>query len=130
MVERLAVDFEITLQDVLDQVAPGATLGRPHIADALVARGIVPEHGAAFEELLHPRNKYYVHNPSLAPVDAVRMVRAAGGLSGQAHPGASVRGRTVGPEVIEARSEERRGGKGGRRREGAAGAAAERVSGG
>jgi len=102
MVERLAVDFEITLQDVLDQVAPGATLGRPHVADALVARGIVPERGAAFEELLHPRNKYYVHNPSLDPVDAVRMVRAAGGVSVFAHPGASVRGRTVGPEVIEA----------------------------
>lgn len=102
MVERLSHDFPITWQDVLDQVEPGATLGRPHIADALVAHGIVPERSAAFEDLLHPRTKYYVHNTTLDPVDAVRMVRAAGGVTVFAHPGASVRGRTVGPEVIEA----------------------------
>ena len=102
MVERLGVDYDITWEDVLSQVEPGATLGRPHIADALVARGIVPERSAAFEELLHPRNKYYVHNPTIDPVDVVRMVRAAGGVSVFAHPGASVRGLTVGPEVIEA----------------------------
>ncbi len=102
MVERLGVDYDITWEDVLSQVEPGATLGRPHIADALVARGIVSERSAAFEELLHPRNKYYVHNPTIDPVDVVRMVRAAGGVSVFAHPGASVRGLTVGPEVIEA----------------------------
>lgn len=102
MVERLSHDFPITWQDVVDQVEPGATLGRPHIADALVAHGIVPERSAAFEDLLHPRTKYYVHNTTLDPVDAVRMVRAAGGVTVFAHPGASVRGRTVGPEVIEA----------------------------
>lgn len=102
MVDRLSVDYDITWQDVLDQVQPGATLGRPHIADALVARGVVPERSAAFDDLLHPRNKYYVHNTTVNPVDVVRMVRAAGGVSIFAHPGASMRGRTVGPEVIEA----------------------------
>lgn len=102
MVERLSYDYPITWQDVLDQVEAGATLGRPHIADALVARGIVPERSVAFNELLHPANKYYVHNTTVDPVDVVRMVRAAGGVSVFAHPGASARGYTVGPEVIEA----------------------------
>lgn len=102
MVERLGHDYPIRWQDIVDQVEPGATIGRPHIADALVSKGIVSHRGEAFEELLHPRNKYYVHNQTADPVDVVRMVRAAGGVSVFAHPGASVRGRTVGPEVIEA----------------------------
>lgn len=102
MVERLSRDYPISWQDVLDQVEPEATLGRPHIADALVARGIVSERSEAFTELLHPRNKYYVHNTTVDPVEVVRMVRAAGGVSVFAHPGASARGRVVGPEVIEA----------------------------
>src|SRR5690625_7992325 len=117
MVERLGVDYDITWEDVLSQVEPGATLGRPHIADALVARGIVPERSAAFEELLHPRNKYYVHNPTIDPVDVVRMVRAAGGVSVFAHPGASVRGRTGGPEVSEAEAREGKSGHEENRRE-------------
>jgi predicted metal-dependent phosphoesterase TrpH len=39
MVSLLAEDYPLTWDDVIHHVAPGATLGRPHIADALVAAG-------------------------------------------------------------------------------------------
>lgn len=102
MVERLSQDYDISWDDLVSEMEPGATIGRPHIADALVTRGIVSNRSAAFTELLHPANKYYVHNPSADPVDVVRMVKSAGGVAVFAHPGASKRGRVVGPEVIEA----------------------------
>lgn len=102
MVERLAVDFDLQWDDVAAQVAEGATVGRPHIADALVARGHVADRSAAFEVLLHPRGPYYVHHAAPDPIDAVRIVREAGGVPVFAHPGAWSRGKVVGPETIEA----------------------------
>src|SRR6185312_5194416 len=48
MVERLAEDYPLTWDDVSAHLAPGATVGRPHIADALVAAGIVADRNEAF----------------------------------------------------------------------------------
>jgi len=90
----------ITWQHVLDQLEPGATVGRPHIADALVATGIVADRNAAFEDLLHNGSPYFVDHYAVDPVQAVRLVRAAGGVPVFAHPAASLRGRTVSEDVI------------------------------
>jgi 3',5'-nucleoside bisphosphate phosphatase len=95
----------ITWQDVLDRTEPDATVGRPHIADALVERGIVADRSAAFADLLHNDSPFYVKHYAVDPVDAVRLVRAAGGVPVFAHPGASRRGRTVGDELIVALAE-------------------------
>lgn len=101
MVERLARDgYEISYQDVLDQAPDGATLGRPHLADALVAAGRFPDRQAAFESVIHDRSPYYVAHYSPPPVLAVELVLAAGGVPVMAHPFAHARGRTVGEEVI------------------------------
>ena len=101
MVDRLAVDFPIGWDDVLEFAADGATVGRPHIADALVAKGVVPDRSGAFEKILVPGSKYYV--PYFAPevTKAVRTMRAAGGVTVFAHPGADARGRIVTTSVIE-----------------------------
>ena len=49
MVERMAADgIPLTYDEVLAQVPPGATEGRPHIADVLVANGSVPNRDEAF----------------------------------------------------------------------------------
>ena len=40
MVDNIALDYGLRWEDVVERVHPGATIGRPHIADALVARGI------------------------------------------------------------------------------------------
>ncbi|HSR24954.1 MAG TPA: PHP domain-containing protein [Candidatus Eisenbacteria bacterium] len=92
--------YPVAWEDVVDQIEPGATVGRPHIADALVAAGVVADRDAAFADLLHNRSRFYVRHYAADPVRAVRLVRAAGGVPVFAHPAASRRGRTVGDDVI------------------------------
>src|SRR5690606_13114080 len=65
IVSRLAADFDISWTDVLTQVSDGATVGRPHIADALVARGAAADRSAAFRDILHPKHGYFM--PHYAP---------------------------------------------------------------
>lgn len=102
MVEKLAADgIPVTMEDVRSQVAIGATLGRPHIADALVASGVVADRNEAFGNLLHNRSRYYVTHYAPDPVDAVRIVRWAGGVPVVAHPFAVSRGRTASESTIE-----------------------------
>jgi predicted metal-dependent phosphoesterase TrpH len=104
MVAAMAADgIPVTYADVLDQLdTPDTTIGRPHLADALVARGVVPDRDSAFVDLLHNSSRYYVSHYAPDPVAAVRLVRAAGGVPVMAHPFAAKRGRTVGDEVVEA----------------------------
>jgi 3',5'-nucleoside bisphosphate phosphatase len=101
MVRRLAADgYPLTWDDVLAQVGPEGTVGRPHIADALVAAGSVASRDEAFAGLLHDRSRYYVRHYASDPVVALRLIREAGGVSVFAHPGASRRGRTVTDDAI------------------------------
>ena len=61
MVELISADHPISWEDVTAQVAGDTTvLGRPHIADALVVAGVVPDRSAAFTEVLKPSGPYYV----------------------------------------------------------------------
>jgi hypothetical protein len=87
--------FEISIEEVLAQLAPGATLGRPHLADALIAKKIVSSRDEAFNELLHNNSKYYISHYSPTPEDAIKLIKQAGGVAVIAHPLASLRGRTV-----------------------------------
>jgi len=87
IVARLAADFDISWADVLATTAHGATVGRPHIADALVARGASPDRSAAFRDILHPKFGYYEPHYAPDPLTAIRLVRAAGGVPVLAHPG-------------------------------------------
>ena len=101
MVRLLGRDFDVTWDDVLAQTEPGTTIGRPHIADALVHAGYAPDRSAAFASILRTGSDYYVPHYAPDALDAIRAVRAAGGVPVFAHPGADVRGRVVGDEVIE-----------------------------
>jgi predicted metal-dependent phosphoesterase TrpH len=85
----------ITWADVLAQTEPGTTIGRPHVADAMVAAGVVPDRDAAFADYLHNDGPFYVRHYAVDPERAVRLVRAAGGVPVLAHPAADTRGRTV-----------------------------------
>jgi predicted metal-dependent phosphoesterase TrpH len=87
MVRRIGVDYALDWEDVLAQTTPGATVGRPHIADALVARGHVPDRSAAFQSILHWRGGYYRPHKAPLPVDGVRLITQAGGVAVIAHPG-------------------------------------------
>ncbi|MBT2537337.1 PHP domain-containing protein [Arthrobacter sp. ISL-69] len=96
MVTLLAEDYPLSWDDVIHHVAPGATLGRPHIADALVAAGVVADRTEAFASILTSRSRYFVQHYAPDPAVAVALVRAAGGVPVFAHPVASARGRVVG----------------------------------
>ncbi|MCM3660664.1 PHP domain-containing protein [Georgenia satyanarayanai] len=101
MVERLALDFELTWAEVEALLEPGGTVGRPHIADALVARGYATDRSAAFTEILHAESPYYVRYDAPDAAAAVELVRRAGGVPVMAHPRAGARGRVVEDVVIE-----------------------------
>ena len=93
--------YEISIEDVLAQLAPGATLGRPHLADALIAKKLVASRDEAFAELLHNNSKYYISHYSPTPEDAIKLIKQAGGVAVIAHPLASLRGRTVSIESFK-----------------------------
>ncbi len=101
MVLALAEDLPITYDDVLATAAPEASIGRPHIADALVTKGIVATRDQAFATMLHPRGPYYVSHYAPPPDVVLRLLTAAGGVAVMAHPFAHRRGRVVSDEVIE-----------------------------
>ncbi|WP_419819263.1 PHP domain-containing protein [Glaciibacter flavus] len=87
IVRRIARDYDLTWDDVLAQTTPDATVGRPHIADALVARGLATDRSAAFAGILHWRAGYYQPHYAPDPLTGVRLIRGAGGVPVLAHPG-------------------------------------------
>jgi len=86
MVARIGLDYALNWADVLAQTTPHATVGRPHIADALVARGHALTRSEAFAGILHWKAGYYQPHYAPDPLKAVRLVRAAGGVPVIAHP--------------------------------------------
>ena len=103
MVDLMAADgIPVTLAEVWAEAGgPSTTVGRPHLADALVTKGLAPDRSAAFATFLGRGSPYYVGHYAVDAVDAVRLVRAAGGVPVMAHPFAEVRGRIVADGVIE-----------------------------
>jgi predicted metal-dependent phosphoesterase TrpH len=102
IVERLSVDVPLHWDDVLARIEPGATIGRPHIADAMVDKRIVATRKEAFDTYLGDGSPYYVSHYAPDPVRAVRLLGEAGGVAVMAHPFASIRGAVVADAVIEA----------------------------
>jgi len=100
IVERIGRDYALTWDDVLAQATEGATIGRPHIADALVARGHVLDRGEAFAGILHPRTGYAEPHYAPPPLEAVRLVVAAGGVPVLAHPATRGRDRMIPEEEL------------------------------
>jgi len=86
IVEKISADYDITWDDVLAESSDGSTLGRPHIADALVRKGVVATRSAAFETILHWRGGYYEKYYAPSPLEGVRMIVRAGGVPVLAHP--------------------------------------------
>jgi len=96
MIELLAADgIAVTMEDVIAATPPGATIGRPHLADALVKNRIVATRDEAFLDLLHNDSKYYVTHAAPTPENAISQIRKAGGVAVIAHPFASRRGEVI-----------------------------------
>lgn len=99
MVDLLRADGIDVSWDEIVADAAGGSIGRPHLARALIRLGLVPTVPAAFEsEWLGER--YRVPKKDLDVFEALALVRAAGGVAVFAHPRATVRGRVVPDELI------------------------------
>lgn len=98
MVEMIAVDYRIVWSDVVGD-EDARTVGRPHIADALVAAGYFDDRSAAFAGILGPGSRYYLPTHAVDTTAAIGLVRAAGGVPVLAHPAA---GRNRCPVELEA----------------------------
>jgi predicted metal-dependent phosphoesterase TrpH len=97
--EMLHADgHDVSLQELRARAETGS-VGRPHLATALVEAGVV----GSFEEAFGPQwagGRYRVNRPGWDVVDAIAKVRAAGGVTVFAHPYARERGAVVGePEI-------------------------------
>jgi predicted metal-dependent phosphoesterase TrpH len=87
VISRLnGLGIKITSDEVAD-IAGKKIFGRPHIAAAMIKRGVVPTQASAFDEYLSGGRKAYVGKRSLPPEECVSAIKAAGGLPVIAHPG-------------------------------------------
>jgi len=87
MVERLRelgvpIEFER-----VREIAGEATIVRPHVAQAMVEAGVVETEKEAFERYIGDGRPGHVAKHALDPVDAVTLIRTAGGVCVLAHPG-------------------------------------------
>ncbi|MEJ8671013.1 PHP domain-containing protein [Streptomyces sp. NBC_01017] len=90
----------VTWEQVL-RIAGEGSVGRPHVASALVELGVVPTVGDAFtEDWLADGGRAFVEKHETDPFEAIRLIKAAGGVAVFAHPAASKRGRTVPESAI------------------------------
>ena len=99
MIQKMQAEgFDISIEDVEKAMPPGATMGRPHLADALVNKKIVKSRDEAFTDLLHNESRFYVSHAAPTPIEAVKLIRSAGGVAVIAHPFASRRGQILGTD--------------------------------
>ena len=100
IVGRLRADGVPITWDEVHRYAAGGSVGRPHIAQALIRAGLVRTTDEAFaSRWLGAR--YFVPKADLDVFEGVRAVREAGGVAVFAHPRATTRGRVVPDRLIE-----------------------------
>ena len=87
MVARLADLGAAVSWDQVAAIAGTSVVGRPHIARAMAASGVIAEPGEAFTaDWIGDGGRAYVRRYALDPVLAIRLIRAAGGVAVLAHP--------------------------------------------
>ncbi|MFE4418060.1 PHP domain-containing protein [Streptomyces sp. NPDC056817] len=90
-----ALGVPVTWEQVA-RIAGDGSVGRPHVASALVELGVVPTVSDAFtRDWLADGGRAWVEKHETDPFEAIRLVKGAGGVCVFAHPAAAKRGRTV-----------------------------------
>jgi predicted metal-dependent phosphoesterase TrpH len=99
MIEKLqALGHDISFERV-HEIAGGETIARPHVATAMVDAGIVATEKEAFDRFISDDGIAYVPKHALAPLDALTLIRGAGGVCVLAHPG-MWRGQGAVPDLL------------------------------
>ncbi|MFE6284688.1 PHP domain-containing protein [Streptomyces sp. NPDC057877] len=101
MITKLnALGVPVTWEQVA-RIAGDGSVGRPHVASALVELGVVPTVGDAFtQDWLADGGRAFVEKHETDPFEAIRLIKGAGGVAVFAHPAAAKRGRTVPESAI------------------------------
>jgi hypothetical protein len=88
MIEKLdALGYLIEYEQVMQLAGQSTSLGRPHIAKALVQKGYFSKESEVFTTLLYKNGPAYVPHYKLAPAEAIQLIGQAGGIAVLAHPG-------------------------------------------
>lgn len=77
----------ITVEDIQAYSRPGGTLGRPHVAKAIVEKGAATNISDAFRKFLVPTAPTYHRRTTVSPHEAVEAIYDSGGIAVIAHPG-------------------------------------------
>jgi predicted metal-dependent phosphoesterase TrpH len=110
MIEKLrALGYDISF-DRVRAIAGDDLIARPHIAQAMVEAGIVATEKEAFDRFISDGGIAYVPKHALAPTDALRLIRAAGGVCVLAHPAMWKGNGAVPDTLIEAMAADGMGG--------------------
>ncbi|MGH3424335.1 MAG: PHP domain-containing protein [Nocardioidaceae bacterium] len=78
--------LELTEEDVLGVSGDAVATGRPHVADAMIARGYVADRDEAFERYLMPGRPAYVNRYAADLREMIELIAEAGGVTVVAHP--------------------------------------------
>lgn len=81
----IELGYDISIDEVLAE-AKGPSVGRPHFADVLVAKGYFTKRDEVFEELLHDGGAAYASRERLTATEAIELANASGGVAVIAHP--------------------------------------------
>jgi predicted metal-dependent phosphoesterase TrpH len=101
MIEKLRdLGFDVSFERVRE-IAGGGNIVRPHVAQAMVEAGIVGSEEEAFERWIADGKPAHVAKHALDPLDALALIRGAGGLCVLAHPGMWGDQTEVPQELIE-----------------------------
>lgn len=108
MIEKLAgLGLEITMDEVRAQAGgAGTSLGRPHLADAMVARGYVAHRDEAFNRYLDRTAPAYVPRSAVDLAVGIQLLHGAGAAAVIAHPGIRGVGEVLTGELLEALARE------------------------
>ena len=88
MVSNLqTIGIELTEADVQQQMTDDTSPGRPHVARALVAKGVVKTVQAAFDQLLKKGSPGYAKRQSVPAAKMIQWIHDLGGITSVAHPG-------------------------------------------
>ena len=78
--------IKIKYDDIQKQVAPGGSIGRPHIAEAIANAGGTSNVIEAYSKFINDSSPVYVPRKTVSPYDAVEVIYGAGGVPVIAHP--------------------------------------------
>jgi predicted metal-dependent phosphoesterase TrpH len=101
MVERLRMIGLPIRSERVAELAAGGSVGRPHVARAMVEAGYVDSVSEAFERFLRPGMPVYIEKERFLVTEATALIRSSGGLTSVAHPSLYPNHRALVPELLD-----------------------------